>query len=94
MGLICGHWDAVAQRRMVRVGDGSHNHVVALGVLTVHTAHHDVRMINLTASTELLGRLRVNDIPITNRNRHSLRLIEDGGNAQACQTKIVMNHNE
>jgi len=92
--LISGHWDAGPKPRMSGVGNWSHNHVMPLGMLAMHTAHDDVRVVHLTTSAELLNRLRVDDIPVADRNGHGLRLIEDGGDAQACQTKIIMNHNE
>jgi len=92
--VVRRHRNARPKPRMSRVGDWSHHHVMPMGVWSSHTAHHNVRVVSLTASAELLNRLRVDDITIAEGNRHSLHLIEDGGDAQACQTKIIMAHNE
>jgi len=95
-GVYCvrGHRNARAQRRVVRVRDGSHHHVMASWMRVVHCVHDNMRMVDLTTSTELLRRLHVHNITRTEGSWCGLRLIQDGSNAQACETKINVNHNE
>jgi len=95
-GVHCvrGHRNARAQRMVVRVRNGSHYHVMASRVGVVDAIHNNVRMVDLTSSTNLLNRLHVNNIAGVYWNRHGLRLVKDGSNAQACKAKINVNHNE
>jgi len=92
--MVEGHWHARTQCSMSRMRHRSHYHVMTCHMSWRHRGHDDVGVIDLTASTELLRRLHIHNIARIDGNRHGLHLIKDSGDAQACKTKIDVNHNE
>jgi len=90
--MIERHWDAGTKCWMLGMGHRSDDDVVTMQVRLRCMAHDDVWMRYLPSSPDLLNRLHVDYVALAKRDRHRLRLVENGRNAQACKTESKIKH--